>query len=96
MHIVLQSVPPAYAPPRFPLLTAPPPLKLLPAPCIAGLLPATTTNRGMSTVVPLDSLSQQLGRLRSREEMDAEIAEMMSDALHHLRARRPVRLEQPS
>jgi hypothetical protein len=28
--------------------------------------------------------------------MDAEIAEMMSDALHHLRARRPVRLEQPS
>jgi hypothetical protein len=96
MHIVLHSIPPAYAPPRFPLLTAPPALKLLPAPRIAGLLPATTANRVTSTMVTIDTLRQQLGRLRSREEMDAEIAEMMSDALHHLRTRRPVRLEQPS
>lgn len=96
MHIVLQSAPPAYAPPRFPLLTAPPALKLLPAPRIAGLLPATTANRVTSMMVTIDTLRQQLGRLRSREEMDAEIAEMMSDALHHLRTHRPVRLEQPS
>lgn len=96
MHIVLQSAPPAYAPPRFPLLTAPPPLKMLPAPAIAGLLPATTSNRVTPPSLTLDDLRHQLGRLRSREEMDAEIAEMMSDALHHLRTRRPVRLEQPS
>lgn len=96
MHIVLQSVPPAYAPPRFPLLTAPPPLKLLPAPVIAGLLPATTSNRVTPMPLTLDDLRQKFGRLRSREEMDAEIAEMMSDALHHVRTRRPVRLEQSS
>jgi hypothetical protein len=96
MHIVLQSAPPAYAPPRFPLLTAPPALKLLPAPAIAGLLPASTSNHSTRTSLTLDDLRKQLGRLRSREEMDAEIAEMLSDALHHLRIRRPVRLEQPS
>jgi hypothetical protein len=96
MHIVLQSIPPAYAPPRFPLLTAPPALKLLPAPHIAGLLPATVATRVIPTPRMFDDLRQQLGRLRSREEMDAEIAEMMSDVLHHLRTRRPVRLEQPS
>lgn len=96
MHIVLQSAPPAYAPPRFPLLTAPPALKLLPAPVIAGLLPATTSNRVITTPLTLDDLRQQLGRLRSREEMDAEIAEMVGEALHHLRSRRHVRLEQPS
>jgi hypothetical protein len=96
MHIVLQSVPPAYAPPRFPLLTAPPALKMLPAPVIAGLLPASTSTRVIPTPLALDDLRQQLGRLRSREEMDAEIAEMMSEALHHLRTRRPIRLEQPS
>ncbi len=96
MHIVLQSIPPAYAPPRFPLLTAPPPLKMLPAPAIAGLLPALTSTRVTPPPLTLDDLRQQLGRLRSREEMDAEIVEMMSDALHHLRIRRPIRLEQPS
>jgi hypothetical protein len=96
MHIVLHSIPPAYAPPRFPLLTAPPPLKMLPAPAIAGLLPASTSNHSSRTPLTIDTLRQQLGRLRTREEMDAEIAEMMSDALHHLRTRRPVRLEQPS
>jgi hypothetical protein len=96
MHIVLQSIPPAYALPRFPLLPAPPALKLLPAPRIAGLLPASTSSRVIPAPLTLDDLRQQLGRLRSREEMDAEIAEMMSDALHHLRTRRPVRLEQPS
>lgn len=96
MHIVLQSAPPAYAPPRFPFLTAPPPLKLLPAPVIAGLLPASTSTRVTPSPLRLDDLRQQLGCLRSREEMDAEIAQMMSDALHHLRTRRTVRLEQPS
>jgi hypothetical protein len=96
MHIVLQSAPPAYAPPRFPLLTAPPALKLLPARRIAGLLPASTPNHSTRPSLTLDNLRQQLGRLRSREEMDAEIAEIMSDMLHHLRTRRPVRLEQPS
>jgi hypothetical protein len=96
MHIVLQSAPPAYAPPRFPLLTAPPALKLLPAPHIAGLLPATIAARAIPRPITLDDLRQQLGRLRSREEMDVEIAEMMSDALRHVRTRRPIRLEQPS
>jgi hypothetical protein len=95
MPIVLQSAPPAYAPPRFPLLTAPPALKLLPAPAIAGLLPASTSTHSTQPFLTLDDLGEQLGRLRSREEMDAEIAEMMSDALHHLRIRRLVRMEQP-
>jgi hypothetical protein len=96
MHIVLQSAPPAYAPPRFPLLTAPPAFKLLPAPAIAGLLPASTSTHSARPSLTVDDLRHQLGRLRSREEMDAEIAKMMSDALQHLRRRRSVRLEQPS
>ncbi len=95
MHIVLQSASLAYASPPLPLLTAPLSPKLLPAPIIAGLLPARTASSRVQNAPSFSNLLDQLGRLRSREEMDAEIHDLVSDALVHLRSRRRVRLDQP-
>ena len=95
MHIVLQSAPLAYASPPTLLLPAPPPRKRLPAPSIAGLLPAHTASTPSVTALATHDLLYQLGRLRSREEMEAEIHDLVSDALVHLRSRRQVRLDQP-
>jgi len=88
MRIVHQSVSfsPASLACPFPLLAAPPPLLVLPAPKIAGLLPARvpvqSANRPIEIVreeVPgtLDELMAQLGPIRSAEEMDAEIVDMI-------------------
>ena len=78
----------------FPLLAAPPPLLLLPPPRIAGLLPArvrTFSPPSVSAVRPrievirevpatFEELLEQIGPIRSQEEMDAEIVEMLLQA----------------
>jgi hypothetical protein len=89
MQIVHQSAVPSYStfPPQF-LLPAPPAHKQICAPRIAGLLPArsATPQIELSTQRPLshDDLLPQLGPLRSREAMNAEIADLALEALHFL------------
>jgi hypothetical protein len=81
----------------FPLLAAPPPRLLLPAPRIAGLLPATIPMRAQATRVKVEvvreeipatfeELMAQIGPIRSAEEMDAEIVDMI--LAHRQRAHR--------
>ncbi len=81
MHIVSRSatfshsLSPSLLP--VPLLTAPPAPKLLAAPHIAGLLPARVPSSAEIIVeLPLtrEELLRQLGPIRSRAEMNAEIA----------------------
>ena len=95
MQIVTQSASLSYSlfPPR-PLLTAPPPRKQLCAPRIAGLLPAQTTAPQIE-IIPTKSLShdeliRQLGPIRSREEMNAEIVDLMLDFLRFQNTRHSV------
>ncbi len=88
MQIVSQSATLSYSlfPPQA-LLNAPPPRKALPAPRIAGLLPATASPRvEIVTERPptLQEVLQQLGPIRSREIMNAEIADMALEALQFL------------
>ena len=86
MQIVSQSAILSYSLfPAVPLLTAPPPRKQLCAPRIAGLLPARVAphieivmNKPPSREELLQQL-RQFGPIRSREEMDAEIAELVLD-----------------
>jgi hypothetical protein len=78
MQIVTQSVSLSYSLfPSWPLLTAPPPRKQLCAPHIAGLLPARTASPQVEIIIEKppsrEELLQQLGPIRSREEMNAEI-----------------------
>jgi hypothetical protein len=88
MQIVSQSATLSYSLfPLQPLLSAPPPRKALPAPCIAGLLPAAASPRvEIITERPpaLQEVLQQLGPIRSREAMNAEIADMAFEALQFL------------
>ena len=82
MQIVLQSAPFLYSlSPSVPLLPAPPPRKLLAAPPIAGLLPARVSAPAEIVVeFPLtrEEVLRQLGPIRSRAEMNAEIAALMA------------------
>ncbi len=88
MQIVSQSATLSYSLfPSQPLLNAPPLRKALPAPRIAGLLPAAASPQvEIITERPptLQEVLQQLGPIRSREAMNAEIAEMALEALHFL------------
>ncbi|MEP7284377.1 MAG: hypothetical protein ABI947_01255 [Chloroflexota bacterium] len=69
--------------PPFPLLAAPPVLKCLPAPRIAGLLAAPVEAKPVEVIIEqeptFEEILQQLGPLRSIEEMDAEIADMVAE-----------------
>ncbi|MEP7287486.1 MAG: hypothetical protein ABI947_17145 [Chloroflexota bacterium] len=81
------------------LLEAPPPLKLISAPRIAGLLPA---NIPLKVEVifedkPLTwdekvAIFRQMPRLRTIEEMDAEIAPKVQRLLDHLNHWREIRM----
>ncbi len=89
MQIVSQSASLSYSLyPSWPLLNAPPSRKQICAPHIAGLLPASsaTPQVEISTQKPLshDDLLRQLGPIRSREAMNAEIAELALEALQFL------------
>jgi hypothetical protein len=89
MQIVHQSAIPSYSLfPSWPLLTAPPPRKQICAPHIAGLLPAraAATHVEVITQKPLshDELLRLLGPIRSREAMNAEIADLAVEALQFL------------
>ena len=95
MQIVHQSAIPSYSLfPSWPLLTAPPPRKQLCAPRIAGLLPARTAAPQVEIITSKspsrEDLIRQLGPIRSREEMNAEIVDLMLDFLHFQNARHPV------
>lgn len=87
MQIVSQSALYSYSLlPPVPLLTAPPPPKLLCAPHIAGLLPARVPSPA-EIVLELpptrEELLRQLGPVRSRAEMNAEIAALMMAPYAH-------------
>jgi hypothetical protein len=90
-----ESASPSYSLfPSWPLLTAPPPRKQLCAPRIAGLLPARITAPQIE-IIPKKSpsreeLIRQLGPIRSREEMNAEIVDLMLDFLHYQNTRHSV------
>ena len=89
MQIVTQSATLSYSPfPTRLLLPAPPPRKQLCAPHIAGLLPARTAAPQVEVITqkPLsrDDLLRQLGPIRSREAMNAEIADLALEALQFL------------
>src|SRR5258708_33787640 len=80
--------------PPMPLLAAPPPRKQLCAPHIAGLLPARVAPQIeiveiiISKPLSRDELRRQLGPIRSRDEMNAEIADIALEALQFLGGRR--------
>ena len=90
MQIVSQSAPLSYSvfPPRL-LLTAPPPPKLLCAPKIAGLLPARVGIPHTDSILPRsfspEDLLRELGPIRSRDEMNTELANLVLDALQFLK-----------
>lgn len=88
MQIVSQSATFSYSFfPTQPLLMAPPPRKALPAPRIAGLLPAAVPPRVeiiTESSLTLPDIARLLGRIRSREAMNAEIADMALEALQFL------------
>jgi hypothetical protein len=87
MQIVSQSAILSYSLfPAQPLLNAPPPRKALPAPRIAGLLTATSPQVEVIIEKPptLNELLRQLGPIRSREAMNAEIADMAMEAMQYL------------
>lgn len=87
MQIVSQSATLSYSLfPSHPLLTAPPPRKALPAPRIAGLLPAASPQVEVIVEKPptLNELLRLLGPIRSREAMNAEIADMAMEAMQYL------------
>lgn len=95
MQIVHQSAIASYSLfPSLPLLTAPPPRKQLCAPRIAGLLPARTAAPQIEIITKKppshEDLIRQLGPIRSREEMNAEIVDLVLDFLHFQNARCPV------
>lgn len=99
MQILTQFASVSYSlnPPRpaHLLLPAPRPMPRLAAPQRAGLLPATTP-RAVEIVVerrptPAD-LRHQLGPIRTRAEMDAEIADMLDEAMTVLRGMREYRI----
>ena len=97
MQIVSQSASLSYSPsPSWPLLPAPPVRKQICAPHIGGLLPARTAPPlEIATQEPLshDELLRRLGPIRSREQMNAEIADLALEALQFLNGlhSRPVR-----
>jgi hypothetical protein len=83
--------------PKYPLLAAPPERKRLCAPKIAGLLPARTQSapsepqRGDILIdwpPTRKDLMRQLGRVRSQEELEEEIAEIAWESIYQIRARR--------
>ena len=89
MQIVTQSATLSYSLfPSMPMLPAPPLRKQLCAPNIAGLLPARTAAIHVEIITqkPLshDDLLRQLGPIRSREAMNAEIAELALEAMQFL------------
>ena len=71
MHIVSQSASVSYS-------LFPPARLLIAAPQIAGLLPAQCVRHVEITLSPEEEFLNQLGPIRSREEMNAEIIDMMS------------------
>lgn len=88
MQIVSQSASLSYSlfPPQF-QLPAPPIRKALPAPHVAGLLPAAVPLRVeivKEKPPTLNELLKQLGPIRSREAMNAEIADLALEALQFL------------
>jgi len=95
MQIVTRSARFSYSlPPSIPLLAAPPAPKLLAAPHIAGLLPARVpSNVEIVVELPLTraELLHLLGPVRSREEMNAEIAELALEAMDFLSGLRGLR-----
>ena len=102
MQIVTQSASLSYSVfPSWPLLTAPPPRKQLCAPHIAGLLPARVAAPHLEVITqkPLsrDDLLRQLGPIRSREAMNAEIADLALEAMQFLNGlrSRPVHQAMP-
>src|SRR5579859_3137815 len=89
MQIVSQSASLSYSVlPSMLLLPAPAPRKQICAPHLAGLLPARTAKSQVEVITqkPLsrDNLLRQLGPIRSREAMNAEIAELALEALQFL------------
>jgi hypothetical protein len=90
MQIVSQSATLSYSPnPTVPLLMAPPPRKQLCAPIIAGLLPARVAHQPRIEIVfdkppSHEELLRQLGPIQTREEMNAEIAEIALEAMDYL------------
>ena len=79
MQIVHQSAAVSYSLcPAVLLLPAPPARLLITAPQIAGLLPAQCARHVEITLSPEEEFLNQIGPIRSREEMNAEIIEMMS------------------
>ena len=84
MHIVSQSASFSYSLfPPFPLLSAPPKRDLLTTPKIAGLLLAKTGSPKIEVIFTPSraELLKQIGPIRSREEMDAELEEIALKAL---------------
>ncbi len=95
MQIVSQSASLSYSLlPSWPLLSAPLPRKQLCAPHIAGLLPARTATPQVEIITSKppsrEELIRQLGPIRSRVEMNAEIVDLMLDFLHFQNARHSV------
>jgi hypothetical protein len=89
MQIVSQSASLSYSLfPPCPLLTAPPAYKQICPPRIAGLLPARSAAPQVEVIIQKslsrDELLQQLGPLRIREAMNAEIADLALEALQFL------------
>ena len=88
MQIVHQSASLSYSlfPPML-LLTAPTPPKLIAAPNIAGLLPAQVS-RHVKIVLDMpptrEELLRQLGPIRSREEMNAELVEILEQGKQNI------------
>ncbi len=89
MQIVSRSASLSYSLfPVWPLLNAPPPRKQIAPPRIAGLLTARSAvpQSEICAQSPLsrDDLLRQLGSIRSREAMNAEIADLALEALQFL------------
>jgi hypothetical protein len=79
MQIVQQLAVSSYSLfPPYPLLAAPPVYPALSAPRISGLLCAPKPTIIVEKRTALDDLLDEIGPIRSKEEMDAELYEMMT------------------
>jgi hypothetical protein len=79
MQIVLQSAISSYSLiPPYPLLGAPPVYPVLSAPRIGGLICAPKPTIIVEKHTAFDALLDEIGTIRSKEEMDAELYGLMT------------------